>query len=465
MINRERYNLTPGPEITQLWGDPSGLSPEERQAYGEFLTAWYKTDAEYEAYQHNWSTDRSIDSVQALATCTTAGTNTQVGHHMSVRVSGSTNDGMWDMHNFDSTQTAFGGYIVIYAAPPIGLPEHEESDPAEPMLTAQHLGGHALNAFYRFLNVAVPNGATINYATLRFVASDQDAGSDSTITLTVAGEAVASSTSPVNSLTDATTRTRTTNQRTWVDTLVLDAGGIDTTFDSTNIACVIQELVDQTGWVSGNNIQLFVAGNSNDTRYHVPYDYLEDATKATELHVWYSVAVDETTSGGVSAGGTASTSVIVPLKEVGSGGVKTNGTAINYVPLLLDEWYLSEAIDNTGLARASYNVDRFLFMDVQLTANSDGFAANDRIDLYMICEKLAQDGTSYEDGNETTVPPAANYLGSFVFSGLSSTTEVHILRQISMPPLMFKFLLVNKTSSFINEFALYIRPYLLYQNP
>lgn len=98
---------------------------------------------------------------------------------------------------------------------------------------------------------------------------------------------------------------------------------------------------------------------------------------------------------------------------------------------------ISSGLDNTsGL---------YLFDDVEWAHASTGFTptAGAVIELYIIRGYV--DGTSnYEDGDASTDPPASNLVGVFNIRATTSAQR-HILRQIPIPPSLFKYLVINKT--------------------
>lgn len=131
-----------------------------------------------------------------------------------------------------------------------------------------------------------------------------------------------------------------------------------------------------------------------------------------------------------------------------------------------DEKMLSDAIDNSGLNRIALpddtnnNIDNYLFADLWFegwSGTSTDFSSGGAVDVYMICELLEQDGTSFEDGDETTDPPRSNYVGSFVFS-TDVDHQSHIMRQVPIPPCMFKFLLINKADN-MDAVKMQLKPY------
>jgi len=107
--------------------------------------------------------------------------------------------------------------------------------------------------------------------------------------------------------------------------------------------------------------------------------------------------------------------------------------------LAVDANAISIEIDNS--------TDLYLFDDVEL-AISEGygsdFASGGHLDLYLVREQL--DGVGYEDGDNSIDPPAANLVGVFAL-GPTLTSQVHILRQISIPPSAYKYVLINQADT------------------
>jgi len=103
--------------------------------------------------------------------------------------------------------------------------------------------------------------------------------------------------------------------------------------------------------------------------------------------------------------------------------------------LAVDANAVSTEIDNS--------TDLYLFDDVEITigeAYGSVFAEGQHLDLYLVREKL--DGSGYEDGDSTIDPPAANLVGVFVIN--AQNYQTHTLRQISIPPAKYKYVLINQ---------------------
>ena len=155
--------------------------------------------------------------------------------------------------------------------------------------------GHG-NVGTRYLNVTVPKNATIVTAYVTFTQEY-----NYTVTpchLTTQGQASDNASVFISSTPDFDGRTRTSASVNW------DAGGggVDTTFNSDELKTVIQEIVNRSGWVSGNALVLFFKDNSSGgSAYRGAYSYNGSTTKAPLLHIEYSTTVTDTVTVGSSA--------------------------------------------------------------------------------------------------------------------------------------------------------------------
>ena len=126
------------------------------------------------------------------------------------------------------------------------------------------LGGSNINANsasqyigLRFLNVTIPNAATIDAASLDlyFVSTSFD---DPDVTIYAeATDDAATFTTTTNDMSGRASTTATVN---WTASSL--GTGIKTT---PSIATIIQEIVNRAGWVSGNDIALLLKGNGSSS--------------------------------------------------------------------------------------------------------------------------------------------------------------------------------------------------------
>ena len=117
-------------------------------------------------------------------------------------------------------------------------------------------------AAFRFLELNIPQGATISEAYVQFTTdddSDPNGGGSTTLDVRFWGEDTDSSV-PFTDSTKPSTRTRTTATADW--TIPLWSGNSVSGPDqrSADLSAVIQEIVDRGGWVPGNDLSLFIEG-------------------------------------------------------------------------------------------------------------------------------------------------------------------------------------------------------------
>jgi hypothetical protein len=145
----------------------------------------------------------------------------------------------------------------------------------------------------RFLNITIPQGATIDTAYMIFKSVYEDHGS--IIKTRISAEDVDNAVTFADNSSTFDTRwaARTTARVDWDDIPWWDAAeqGADTT--SPEIKTVIQEVIDRDGWSSGNAIVIFWedfenrTGNYNDARRRA-YSYDGSADDAPLIHIEYT---------------------------------------------------------------------------------------------------------------------------------------------------------------------------------
>lgn len=146
--------------------------------------------------------------------------------------------------------------------------------------------------------------------------------------------------------------------------------------------------------------------------------------------------------------------VVSPLSRFGIGGVKVGGSAIveynafkvhmsgDLNGLENESNKLSDVIDNT--------VNLYLFEDLELYLTDNGThspISGGVVDIYLLA---SVDGTNFPDGDDAIDPGANAYVGSFVTRPVS-TNQRMVVRRIPLPPLKYKYLLINKTGMDFNS--------------
>jgi len=132
----------------------------------------------------------------------------------------------------------------------------------------------------RFTNITIPQGAYIISAYVAFTANNADAGNFST---TVYGEAADSSSVFTTSSSNISSRSRTSAAVFWSDPGNWKAGDV---INTAELKAVVQEIVNRSGWASGNNLSVLVQKNQSNRRV---YSYDGNASQAPLLHVEYVV--------------------------------------------------------------------------------------------------------------------------------------------------------------------------------
>lgn len=133
-------------------------------------------------------------------------------------------------------------------------------------------------AFFRFLNVTVPKGATIDSATLSLNITVVN-GTPNTTLYGVDEDNAAAFADPGN-MPSAATRT----------TASADPDPAGTGTKVITITTIVQEIVDRAGWASGNSMA-FVADNNagSGDNYWFAEDYEDAGTAEATLDITYTV--------------------------------------------------------------------------------------------------------------------------------------------------------------------------------
>ena len=167
----------------------------------------------------------------------------------------------------------------------------------------------------RFIGVNIPQGTTLLSSKLT-VSGGYDESS-TTVNLQIQGEDT-NDAATFSTRADYDGRTRTTEYVNW-DNLPTFAPNTD--YDSPSIVNIIQEIVDRPGWVSGNDLVLFLASNvssHNARRRFKAYDV--STTLCPRLDVTWATAQHYTlTAGGGSYGITGQVAGLKAARKVAAG--------------------------------------------------------------------------------------------------------------------------------------------------
>jgi type IV pilus assembly protein PilY1 len=136
----------------------------------------------------------------------------------------------------------------------------------------------------RFLNVTVPSGAQIESARIRFQL-DETKGAGDPVTIALYGEASPAAVRYASSSNDIGDRTRTNASVSWSPETGLSVGD---RFYTPDLSSVVQEIVDQDAWASGNPMAFIIAYTSGSGLRCVE-SYNGSTSGAPRLELTYSV--------------------------------------------------------------------------------------------------------------------------------------------------------------------------------
>jgi hypothetical protein len=120
------------------------------------------------------------------------------------------------------------------------------------------------NAGFRFPNVTVPPTATILEAYIRFESDNTAGGTD--CKLVIRGQ-LALNPGVFTTGTEYESRTRTSQEVLWpdpADVSSLPQWNVGVLYDTYDLKTIVQEIIDQDGWVSGNAMVIFIEDAGSD---------------------------------------------------------------------------------------------------------------------------------------------------------------------------------------------------------
>lgn len=155
-----------------------------------------------------------------------------------------------------------------------------------------HVGNNSnpVVAAFGFTGVTIPQGATINSASLILTGAGTYNAGAATIQATIYGEDADDSAVLTTANGNMSTRTNTTAS---VATGSLVSVVLDTEYPF-DVTSIIQEIVDRAGWVSGNALTLLLRDNGSDgSEWQEYYSYDGDPMKAAKLNIEYDAGGGE----------------------------------------------------------------------------------------------------------------------------------------------------------------------------
>ena len=206
----------------------------------------------------------------------------------------------------DSALTATNDVSVTVYPAPQGLDirvaassdDAEESSSGSVNLTSSDLEliqeSSAQTVGMRFNSVAIPVGATIALATIQFKVDETTSTATS---LTIQGEATNNAPTFTSSSGNISSRARTSASVAWSPAPWPTTGATGPDQQTPNFAAIVQEVVDQPGWASGNSLVVIITG----TGKRVAESFNGDSAGAALLHVEFTTGPPPNTAPVASA--------------------------------------------------------------------------------------------------------------------------------------------------------------------
>jgi hypothetical protein len=145
-------------------------------------------------------------------------------------------------------------------------------------------GTRAQMAGMRFSGVTVPENATITKAYVQFQADEVSTG---TVSLTITGELASDAAGFTTTASSISSRPQTAGV-TWSPADWSTLGARTATQQTSDLSSVVNAIVSQSGWASGNHLVLIVKpGSGTGTRVAESFD--GGAARAPVLHIEYTV--------------------------------------------------------------------------------------------------------------------------------------------------------------------------------
>ncbi len=146
----------------------------------------------------------------------------------------------------------------------------------------------------RFTSVNIPKGATITNAYLQFKV---DETSSTTTKLSIQGEARSNAPAFTKTARNVSSRLKTSKIVSWIPISWLKLGATGADQRTPNLAPIVQEIVNQSGWTTGNSMVLIITGSGK----RVAQAFENNPAGAPILHIEYSVAASAASNSTMTA--------------------------------------------------------------------------------------------------------------------------------------------------------------------
>ncbi|MCH7893777.1 MAG: DNRLRE domain-containing protein, partial [Proteobacteria bacterium] len=175
----------------------------------------------------------------------------------------------------------------------------------------------------RWTNVTIPQGATIDSAKIQFHVDEIAAGSSVALTVTFRGEDHDNAPTFTSTASNISNRTETTASVDWAIPTWVTVNDEGAAQLSAELKTIVQEIVDRTGWGSGNALVIMIkAWSGSGLRTAEAFD--GESAAAPELQITYTVNLGTATS--LNVDGSPHRHVVMKFPNIFGGGA-------NQIPL------------------------------------------------------------------------------------------------------------------------------------
>ena len=241
----------------------------------------------------------------------------------------------------------------------------------------------------RFTAVTIPKSATITNAYIQF---KTDETSSAAVSLTIRGQAADNAAGFTSTGYDISSRTTTTASVAWSPPAWNIVGEAGVNQRTPNMTSIIQEIVNRSGWSSGNSLVIIVTGTGKRTAE----SHNGDSAGAPLLHVEYTISAQwklDESSGTTAADATGfgNTGTVIGTASWVS-AIRNNGFSLNG----------STYIQATGLIGTPTNVSLAAWANLTAadTSGAEIISLGDRFGLRLdegsVSKAFFWNGSSYE---------------------------------------------------------------------
>lgn len=274
---------------------------------------------------------------------------------------------------------------------------------------------------FRFQDIKIPQGATINRAYLDFTSVSN---SSDPVTYKIFGEAAADSPTFAESTSNISSRSKTA---TWVDWSLTntDAWEANTQYSTPDLTSVIQTIVNQAGWCGGNALSLLLEPTSGASRLIASHDGAGGEASAPVLRIDFDTDTQNITSPNTGCLATEVTARVNSTNDdaeerVSNGVLSTGSSDLEMIEDRGREQYIGLRFNSIDIPQGSEITEAY----VEFTADGDASTSTSlTIKGHKVADSPAFEGNSNISNRLSSAPTTASVNWSSIPSW--NDNEVH----------------------------------------